>query len=231
MKTDIVDRNFLKEVAIFNGLNDAEMGMVSAMFKERSYKRNEIIFVEEDTGKYMYVIKEGRVKVSRTLPNGKETILTFHEAGEYFGEMSLIDGQTAPATVTAVVPTVIVFITHQDFSVLIENPNVSRALLQTLCRRCRDAWAQISVLAFHHADARVRAALYHLCQERGVRTESGTRITLHLTHRELAEMAGISRETATRVLGQLQTQQLLAVEAGHFLVADPEQLVESLLFE
>ena len=168
--------NFLKQVVIFTDLSDSEMNSAAEMFKEHRYKRSEIIFVEEDTGNYMYVIKEGRVKVSRILPNGKETILTFHQAGEYFGEMSLIDGETAPATVTAVVATTIFFITRHDFSILLEIPQVHRALLQMLCKRCREAWAQVSVLAFHHADARIRAALYHLCQKRGVETDRGTRI-------------------------------------------------------
>ncbi|MDA2938356.1 Crp/Fnr family transcriptional regulator [Acidobacteria bacterium AH-259-A15] len=225
------NQDFLRQVAIFAPLADAEMESVAQMFKERRYKRNEIIFVEEDTGKYMYVIKEGRVKVSRILPNGRETILTFHQAGDYFGEMSLIDGETAPATVTAVVPTTILFITHRDFSLLLENPKVNRTLLEMLCKRCRDAWVQISVLTFHHADARIRAVLYHLCQKHGRKTNRGTRISLHLTHRELSEMAGISRETATRVLGQLQSEEVVAVEEGHFLISDPEKLVQPLLFE
>ncbi len=223
--------NFLKQVAIFTDLSDSEMNSAAEMFKEHRYKRSEIIFVEEDTGNYMYVIKDGRVKVSRILPNGKETILTFHQAGEYFGEMSLIDGETAPATVTAVVATTIFFITRHDFSILLEIPQVHRALLQMLCKRCREAWAQVSVLAFHHADARIRAALYHLCQKRGVETDRGTRIDIHLTHRELAEMASISRETATRVVGKLQNEEVLSVKKGYFLISDPEKLVEPLLFE
>ncbi len=225
------NQDFLREVALFEDLDESEMESVAEMFKERHYKRNEVIFLEEDTGKYMYVIKKGRVKVSRALPNGREAILTFHKVGEYFGEMSLIDGGTTPANVTAVVPTTILVITRHDFSVLIQNPKVNGMFLKMLCRRCRDAWAQISVLAFHHADARVRGALYHLCQNRGIQTEHGMRINLHLTHRELAELAGISRETATRVLGHLQTEKVLSVEEGYFLISDPEKLMEPLLFE
>jgi len=107
------------------------------MFKERKYKRNEIIFVEENTGQYMYVVKEGRVKASRTLPNGRETILSFHKEGEYFGEMSLIDGETAPANVTAVVATTILVIDRRDFSSLLEIPEINNMFLKMLCKRCR----------------------------------------------------------------------------------------------
>ena len=62
---------FLKQVAIFEDLAEAEMDSVAPLFKERTYKRNEVIFLEEDTGKYMYVIKKGRVKVSRALPTSQ----------------------------------------------------------------------------------------------------------------------------------------------------------------
>ncbi|MFQ5929323.1 MAG: Crp/Fnr family transcriptional regulator [Acidobacteriota bacterium] len=224
------NKNFLSQVAIFAHLDHAEMESVAQTFKERRYKREEIIFVEEDRDPCMYVVKEGRVKVSRILPNGREAILSFHEAGEYFGEMSLIDGEAASVTATAIVPTTALLINHRDFSLLLENPQVNRVLLKVMCERCRDAWAQISVLTFHHANARIRAALDHLGQKRGIKTNRGTRINLHLTHRELAEMAGMSRETATRVLGQLQGQQVLAVDEGHFLISDPGRLVEPLLF-
>ena len=221
-------RSFLRKISIFSHLSDSEMDSVARMFRERRYGRNEIIFSEEETGRYMYIINRGRVKVSRILANGRETILAFHEAGEYFGEMSLIDGETAPATVTALVPTVILFIDSRDFVRLLDNPQVNRALCKMLSKRCRDAWAQISVLTFHHADARIRATLYQLCKERGKETEKGVRINFHLTHRDLAEVAGISRETATRVLGQLQDQQLIALDQRCLLVSDPQRLVEPL---
>ncbi|MEE8348107.1 MAG: Crp/Fnr family transcriptional regulator [Acidobacteriota bacterium] len=224
------NRTFLEKVAIFRDLDEAALNSVAEMFKERQYKRNEIIFVEEDTGQYMYIVKKGRVKVSRTLPNGKETILTFHKEGEYFGEMALIDGETAPANVTAVVATTILILGRKDFESLLENPTINNIILKILCKRCRDAWAQISVLTFHHADARIRAALDHLSRNRGTPTDRGIRIDLHLTHRELAEMAGISRETATRVLGQLQSEKSLTIEEGYFLISDAKKLVEPLLF-
>jgi CRP/FNR family transcriptional regulator, cyclic AMP receptor protein len=225
-----VDISFLQKVDLFSELSPQELHSVAQIFKEHRYKRNEIIFFEEDTGKYMYVVKEGRVKVSRLLPSGKEMILAFHQPGEYFGEMALIDGGTTPATVTAVVPTAILFMSGREFSILLDNPKVSRALLNMLCSRCRDAWAQIEVLTFHNADARIRTALYHLCQKHGVETTSGVKIDIHLTHKELADITGISRETATRVLSNLQSDGTLNVMTRNFVITDPEKLVDSLIF-
>ena len=112
MKVD--QYRFLREVALFEQLRDEELAEVAGMFRERTYRKNDIIFFEEDTGNYMYIVKDGRVKVSRLLPNGKEMILAFRETGEYFGEMSLLDGGTSAATVTAVIPATILFTTFPE---------------------------------------------------------------------------------------------------------------------
>ncbi len=223
--------DFLKRVALFRDLGEEELLEVCHLFKERTYRKNDIVFFEEDTGNYMYIVKDGRVKVSRLLPNGKEMILAFRETGEYFGEMSMLDGGTSAATVTAVVSTTILVTTYRDFQRLLGNPKINSALLKMLCARCREAWSQIEVLTFHNADARIRTALYQLCRKKGEKTNSGIRIGLKLTHKELADMTGISRETATRVLSTLQSEGLLRVESRQFIVTDPEGLVNTLLTE
>ena len=86
----------------------------------------------------MYIVQEGRVKVSRLLPNGKEMILAFHEAREYFGEMSLIDGGTSPATVTTVIPSRVLTVTRANFLELLEQHSINRAVLKMLCEPPRD---------------------------------------------------------------------------------------------
>ncbi|HEV8131914.1 MAG TPA: Crp/Fnr family transcriptional regulator [Acidobacteriota bacterium] len=221
-----VNTDFLHSVSLFENLDSNELQEVLKVFKDQEFKKGDIILMEEDTGKYMYIVLDGRVKVSRLLPSGKEMILAFHEKGDYFGEMSLIDGGTTPATVTAMSPTFIAFVGRKEFTqVLLENPKINFALLTMLCQRCRDAWTQIEVLTFNNADARIRTALFHLCQRKGEKTSEGVRISLHLTHKEIADMTGISRETATRVLNNLQNQNVLTVETKHYIVHDPDVLM------
>lgn len=223
--------DFLRKVELFDGLDEEDLSQVTRLLRERHYKKNDIIFFEEDTGQYMYFVKQGRVKVSRLLPNGKEMILAFHEAGEYFGEMALIDGGTSPASVTAVGPTTIYVLSARDFAGLLDRPETNRVILRTLCQRCREAWSQIEVLTFHNADARIRMAFYNLVQKRGVRKETGIEIPMKLTHKEISDIVGISRETATRVLNHLQDQELIKVETRRFVIRDPERLLDELLFE
>lgn len=221
-----ISTDFLRSVSLFAHLDDDELQEIFEVFKEQEFKKGDIILMEEDTGKYMYIVLDGRVKVSRLLPSGKEMILAFHGKGEYFGEMSLIDGGTTPATVTAMAPTSIAFVGRRDFTgILLRNPKINFAMLNMLVTRCRDAWTQIEVLTFNNADARIRTALFHLCQRKGEKTPEGIRINLHLTHKEIADMTGISRETATRVLNSLQHQNVLSVETKHYIIHDPELLM------
>ena len=129
------------------------------------------------------------------------------------------------------IPSRILTVTRNNFLELLEQPSINRAVLKMLCGRCRDAWEQIEVLTFHNADARIRTALYQLCQQKGVATEDGVKINLRLTHKELEDITGISRETATRVLSSMQSAGILKVEKKQFFISDPDALVDVLLLE
>ena len=86
-------------------------------------------------------------------------------------------------------------------------------------------------MSHRDAEARVRMALYRLCRSHGRSTETGTRIELRLTHRELANMVGITRETATRALLRLESTKLIQVDERCFVVPDPQRLLEGPVFE
>jgi len=224
-----VDVTFLAKVPLFQDLPADELGEIAAHFRERSYPRNAVVFLEDQTGDYMYLVKSGRVKAVRQLPSGKETILAFHDAGEFFGEMSLLDGGTTPATVIAVQPSTILSLSRRDFRNLLANPVVNDALLRMLCQRCRDAWAQVELLALQHAEARIRAVLFRLAAQRGEPADGGgVRVRPRLAHRELADMAGITRESASRVVSRLQKEGQLRVDAQSLWLRDPDALLADL---
>jgi CRP-like cAMP-binding protein len=221
-----VELAFLRKVPLFAELEDAELSEIASHFRERSYPKNSVIFLEDETGDYMYVVREGRVKVVRQLPSGKEAILAFHDAGEFFGEMSLLDGGTTPASVIAVAPTTILSLCRRDFRNLLTNPDVNEALLRMLCQRCREAWAQVELLTLNHAEARIRALVHQLCASKGTEVGEGVRLEQRLTHRELADMAGITRESASRAVSRLSKLGLLRVEEGLLRVPEPTALLD-----
>ncbi len=110
-----VDFEFLRKVEIFADFYNRELTDVSQLFKKLSYKCNEIIFSETDTGNYMCNVKQGRVKVSRVLPSRKETTWSFMEEGKFFGELFLIDVGTIPVALIAVTATTIFFYRSSKF--------------------------------------------------------------------------------------------------------------------
>jgi CRP-like cAMP-binding protein len=227
-----VETDFLRRIPLFRELPPEALEAVSRACIERSYDRGQVIFNEEETGQTMYIVQSGRVKVSRWLASGREVILAFHPAGDYFGEMALIDGQTEPATVTAVSSAVILSLDRSRFLALLQQQPFAIALLRELCNRCREAWKQIALLTHEAAEARVRMVLHQLCDSSGVVTPEGTRINQPLTHRELASIAGVSRETVTRVLGHLIEQGLVSVGEGRCLmVLEPKRLLDGACFD
>ena len=225
----MIDTKSLKQITIFQNLPEDSLQAAAALFRVKTFSKNEIIFHEEDTGHYMYFVKKGRIKVSRLLPNGKEMILAFHESGEYFGEMALIDGKTSPATVTSVTDTIIYVLDKHSFHSLLSEEVINREILVNLCARCRDAWAQIEVLTFHNAKARICTALYQLAEKRGVPSPEGIEIPVKITHKEMSDMVGVSRETVTRVLSTLQSEGTILIKSRKIFLPDPELLIEELL--
>ncbi len=225
----MIDAKSLKNISIFQSLPEDALMEAASHFKVKTFGKNEIIFHEEDTGHYMYFIKKGRLKVSRLLPNGKEMILAFHEEGEYFGEMALIDGKTSPATVTSATSTTIYVLDKTSFHTLLNQDTINREILINLCGRCRDAWAQIEVLTFHNASARVCTALHQLAEKRGIPCPKGIEIPVKITHKELSDMVGVSRETVTRVLSSLQAESIIEIESRKIIIPDADLLIEQLL--
>jgi CRP-like cAMP-binding protein len=215
---------FLKKVPLFSTLSTEELADLMRVFQERVYKKNQIIFLEEDTGEYMYIVRAGKVKASKATPEGKENILAVHNSGEFFGEMSLLDGKTSPATVTAMEPCRLLIISKLDFqTVLMRNERIASRLLSILCMRLREAWSQIQTLSFANAETRILSTLNRLAQSSGVRDRRGVIINVKITHMELAEMAGTSRETATRIIIKLQEEGLLDIVDHKFVLLDQPQ--------
>jgi CRP/FNR family transcriptional regulator len=220
MKVDLI-----RSVPLFSTLTDEEFNQLRHIFTLKAYHRNQIIFLEEETGNYMYLVLSGKVKVVKAAAAGKETLLAIHRSGDFFGEMSLLDGKTAPATVTAMEDSKIISVSGVDFhKYLMRNEKVLLQIIQVLCARLRQVW-QTQSLSSSTADARIRMGLHQLSKKHGIRDAHGIIIDLKITHQELAEMVGTSRETVTRVLARLRNQGILEISQRRMTLLDPEALL------
>lgn len=215
----------IRRVPLFSTLTDEEFDRLKHIFVLRAYRKNQIIFLEEETGNYMYLVLSGKVKVSKAGAGGKEIILAIHRAGDFFGEMSLLDGKTAPATVSAMEDSKIISVSGADFHrYLMHNEKVMLQIIHVLCARLRQVW-QTQSLSSSSADARICMGIYQLAKKHGIRDARGTILDLKITHQELAEMVGTSRETVTRVLARLRKQGTIEIDHRRIKLLDPEALL------
>lgn len=219
-KTDLIRR-----VPLFATLTDAEFGGIEHVFLTRSYRKNQIIFMEAETGSYMYIVLSGKVKVTKSSSAGKESLLAIHQAGDFFGEMALLDGRTAPATVSAMEDCRVASVASHDFhSLLMRNDKVVRQIINVLCTRLRQAWGDLQKLSYSSADSKIRACLLQLARRHGVTDSRGTIINLRITHQEMAEIVGTARETVTRTLALLQRQGTIQLDGRRIILTRPDAL-------
>jgi CRP/FNR family transcriptional regulator len=221
MKIDLIRR-----IPLFATLSEDEFKSLKDIFQVKAYRKNQVIFLEEETGNYMYIILSGKVKVTKSTAAGKETILAIHQAGDFFGEMALLDGKTSPATVSAMEDSKVATIYHHDFQrLLMANEKVVRQIIRVLCSRLRQVWAQVQNLSYGTADDRIRAGILQLSRKHGVQDARGIIINLKITHQELAELVGTSRETVTRTLARLKKKGILQLENRRIIVLKPRELM------
>lgn len=200
-----VKLDFLRNIELFSGLDEDELTQVSGKVVLKEFKKNEVILYEEDTNEYMYIILFGKVIAVKTTKDGKEIILAAHQSGEFFGEMSLIDGRTSPATVMATENSLVAIVSKKDFfALLTDYGKVLERLLQVLCSRIRDSWKRIHMLNFKNAAQRVKMLFLSLSFDKGEKESDGVTLNIKLTHQNIADMIGLTRETVTRVLDKWQ---------------------------
>lgn len=195
----------IKKTQFFSSLSDAEMDGVIKKMVVKEFKKNETILYEEDTNEFMYIILLGKVKVIRTTEDGKEIILAMHPEGDFFGEMSLIDGKTTPASVISTEDSLIAIISRKDFfEIIFSQSKVTKNLLEILCSRLRKSWDTIQLLNFNNASQRTKMLFLILSEDYGEKSPEGIVLNIKLTHQDISDMTGLTRETVTRVLDKLQ---------------------------
>ena len=211
----------LRGIPLFSGVKDDDLARIADLLIERRFPKHKTIVEEGLPGDYMYVIREGRVQVSKLSDDGREKILEFFEAGAFFGEMSLLDDAPRSASVRALTDTRIFALSRADFLAMMRrSPDVAMAVVQELTRRLRDTDEQASSLSFQRVTQRTQGLLQRLAKEESDR--AGRHITPVLTHQQIADMIGTSRETVTRALKDLKGEGWLEQEGKRYLVPSPE---------
>jgi len=211
----------LKGIPIFSKLDEESLKKIDSISIEKHYRKGDIIILQDSKVEGLYIIREGRIKISRISEDGKIKVLAILSSGDIMGEMSILDEELASATAEAIEDSRLVFIKREDFqSILVRYPMITLGIAQILAKRLRLADREIEELAFYSVKSRVIKTLMELADRYGEKTNSGIRLSLKLTHQELADMVGTSRETVSRVISVLEKRQLITNERGYTVIRD-----------
>ena len=210
----------LRSIPLFARVADSDLEQIASHVIERRYPRNTTIVEEGLPGDYMYIIREGRVKVTKLSEDGREKILEFLDAGSFVGEMALLERAPRSASVKTLAPVRMLALSRNDFLSLIRrSPDLGLAVIEVLCSRLRTQNDQSSALSFQRVKDRTKGLLQRLAKNEHA---DGTRSTPTLTHQQIADMIGTSRETVTRVVKELKQDGWLDQEGKHYLLKAQE---------
>jgi CRP-like cAMP-binding protein len=207
----------LKKSLIFSSLNEEELPGLVDLAVERSFQPDEFIFWEDDEPDYFYVIAGGRIKVVKHSSSGKEFIIAFFGPGEMFGEVAVFEGKPYPASAQAISASKVLGIKRQNFlDFLATRPQVALRIINILGGRLRDAQGRLKDLAGERVEQRLARILLMLASRMGN--------TLPFTRQELADMAGMTTETAIRLTSQLRERGIIRSLRGQLIILDEVKL-------
>src|SRR5262249_44952920 len=191
----------------------------------RKFQRGNIIYFPEDPGRSILVLLRGRVKIKALTLQGKETILAFIDEGEIFGELALVDSEPRREFAEAVENAQVLVIPSEDIHwLLARRPDVALSITKLLGLRRRRIENRLRNILFCSIRERLIHLLLELVESHGRATGAGWEIDLRLSHQDVANLIGATRETVTLGLGQLQVEKRIRVSRRRIIVVNRADL-------
>jgi CRP/FNR family transcriptional regulator len=218
----------LKQVPLFQNAPDRALEISASAVRKRVYESDTTIFQEGDKGEALYILAQGLVKLSKVDLGGHEKTLAILQPPEFFGEMALVGESARSATAVTLNEVHAYLLFQDDFRKLIADfPSISLNLTATLAARLRGMDDESQILSYKDAQGRVAYVLLRLFHG-GVIEHDQQRPLVRLTHQELANLAGTSRETVTRALKALEGEGVIETRPKEVFILDAEGLEEIL---
>jgi CRP/FNR family transcriptional regulator, cyclic AMP receptor protein len=224
---EAIVEGLLARVPLFAALDAESAATLEATMTRRTLARGHVVFREGDAGDRLFVILDGKVKISRAAPDGRENLLAVLGAAEMFGELSLFDPGPRTASATTLTTSTLASLDHDDLRpLLIERPGVAVQLLKALAQRLRRTNVAMADLVFTDVPGRVAKALLDLAAKFGVPEDDNTRVRHDLTQEELAQLVGASRETVNKALSEFAHRGWLQIDGRSVLLIEPDRLAK-----
>ena len=195
----------LRNVPIFTDLTQSDLAKIASKMVPRKYEKGQMILLEESRGETFFIISKGAVKVTRLSDDGREVILAILGESDFFGEMSLLDGEGRSANIVANDNAEVLTLSRSDFLDCLESyPKIAIALLEELAVRLRKSDQQTESLSLSDSEQRIGITLVRLAEELGTIKQGHVTVQNLPFQQDIANMAGTSRETVSRTLKLLE---------------------------
>ena len=218
----------LARTPMFRELSRKDLEQLAQVAVPRSYGRGQVIFRQGDHGDTCYVVRSGSVRVTHDHTDGRTITLAELRPGDMFGELAMFNSETRSATVQALEDSSALALLSGDMRrMLLSHPHIAVNMLSWMSDRLRAANDRIARQSFQTVASRVAGALLGQVQARSdanAHGESPREVVIRATQAEIAQLAGASRESASRFLARLERDGVVTTGRGKVLVHDPSAL-------
>jgi len=220
----------LRACGLFTQADEATIDALAAALRIRRFRKAETIFHQGDPGDALFIVASGSVKVVLPSDEGAEpAIVAILGAGEFFGELAILDGAPHSATIVAIEPTETLVLHRDEFLRLIDSQvELRRALLASLAVEIRRLTGHVEDLHFLDLPARLASRILRLAATERAAADGEIRIPWPYTQSELAGMIGGSRQSVNRLLADLADEGLVRIERDVLVVSDPDRLARTI---
>ena len=218
---------YLKHIRLFEGISPSEMQEMEKITRMEEVKKRQPLYLPGDPSSNVYLLKKGRVKIANSAPSGKEVTFDILEPGEVFGELEVLEDAPRSTSAETLDDTLICVIPRKDFDqYLAMHPNVTVKLTKLIGLRLRKIQSRVEDLVFRDVPARLAHLLSELSKTDGVADKQGIRLKAKLTHQEMANLIGCSRETVSTIMGQFRDQGLIQMDGRAITIINEKGLLE-----
>lgn len=220
-----IDMEMFRELSVLNDIADNELEIILSKLSEVKYKKNSLIFLEGEPGKFFYFIFKGLIKLSKVSNDGQEKIIQILKTNDIIGEVVLFDGGNYPTTAEVIEDCLLGRIKCSDFiNIINNNPNIANNFLKVMSIRLRQAQRQIRNLALKDAYGRLASRLFKLSRDHGVENDKGIVIEINLSNQEIAKLVGTSRETVSRILNEFKRKNIIDINQQKITIINMKKL-------
>jgi CRP-like cAMP-binding protein len=215
----------ISKITIFNTITPQDAKEIAPYLLPKTYKKKETVFDEGDPSEWLYIVKTGKVKITKISQEGKEIILELIQPMDFFGGIAVVRGFPYPANAVAMEDTEVLKISRQNLMRIMDRfPNLMYCMSTNIGDRIKDSHETLKNIALEKVESRIASLLLKLCDKAGEKTADGVSITMKLTKQDIAEMVGTTVETSIRTMSKLAKTGIVTSKGGKIIIRDLDKL-------